>query len=114
MSLTAREIQYLRLMADGHTRESAAHAMGITIGGANSFARSVLTKLSAASMTQAVHLADREQLLDEPPADPEPPVPCTCPGDRAAYRRHIRRGETACPASRRANAQYVREIRRAA
>ncbi|MFE6500739.1 response regulator transcription factor [Kitasatospora sp. NPDC057738] len=109
-ALTDRELQYLRLMADGHTRDSAARAMGITVGGANHHARHVLIKLSAASMAQAVWKG-RRLLTRHPPDDTPTTCPTGCAGDRSAYRQHLRRGETACTASRRANAAHTQQYR---
>ncbi|MFG2913325.1 response regulator transcription factor [Kitasatospora sp. NPDC048298] len=109
-ALTDRELQYLRLMADGHTRDSAARAMSITEGGANHHARHVLIKLRAASMAQAVWKA-RRLLALQPPDDISAVCPTGCAGDRGAYRRHLRRGEKACAASRRANAAHTQQYR---
>lgn len=109
-ALTPRELEYLRLMADGHTRDSAARAMGITEGGANHHARHVLIKLGAASMAQAVWKA-RRLLTHSRPDDAPAACPAGCAGDRGAYRRHLRRGEKACTASRRANADRTQQYR---
>ncbi|MFF7991741.1 response regulator transcription factor [Kitasatospora xanthocidica] len=109
-ALTARELEYLRLMASGHTRDSAARAMGITEGGANHHAHHVLIKLRAASMAQAVWKG-RQLVARRPPDDAPTVCPTECAGDRGAYRQHLRRGETACAASRRANAAHTQQYR---
>jgi DNA-binding CsgD family transcriptional regulator len=109
-ALTGRELQYLRLMADGHTRDSAARVMGISEGGANHHARHVLIKLGAVSMAQAVWKG-RQLLARRPPDDVPAACPTGCAGDRGAYRQHLRRKETACAASRRANAAHTQQYR---
>jgi len=117
VTLTARQRQALQLYAEGHTYTEIARRMDLTVASVKTHLTRARHRLDAISSANAVFLADQAGLLRKPAAPKPAPTSCTCPGDRAAYRRHRRRGETACLASRRANAtatQQYRETRSAA
>lgn len=114
MTLTARQRQALQLYAEGRTYREVARRMGLTEDTVKTHLARARLRLNAVSGANAVFLASQAGLLHKPNPDTTDAPPCTCPGTRSAYRRHRRRGEAACLASRRANAQYVREIRSAA
>lgn len=108
--LTPRQLEFLQRTADGESWQKIATAMGITTNGVGSLSKQVLVKLGAVSAANAVHIGHEQKLLRRRPVG-EPDPACDCPGDRGAYRRHIRRGETACAASRRANAAHTQQYR---
>lgn len=61
--LTARELEVLRLVADGHPNKSIARELGISEHTAKFHVGSLLGKLGAASRTEAVTLATRRGIL---------------------------------------------------
>ena len=63
VQLTARELEVLRLMADGLGNKSIATALGISSHTAKYHVASVLAKLDAQSRTEAVTRGLREGLL---------------------------------------------------
>lgn len=62
-SLTAREIEVLRLVADGKSNKEIAALLSVTEGTIKSHMASVLQKLDAADRTQAVTVALRRGIL---------------------------------------------------
>jgi DNA-binding CsgD family transcriptional regulator len=72
-SVTQRQLQMLRLAANGKTNQSIARALGITEDGVKSQMRSTLRKLRVSDRAQAVAVALRLGLLKlddiEVPAD---------------------------------------------
>jgi len=58
--LDARQIQVLSLMAEGHTRASAARRLGLTEGGVKSRLSAAAEAAGARSATQLVAMALRE------------------------------------------------------
>ncbi|MFT4040368.1 MAG: response regulator transcription factor [Thermomicrobiales bacterium] len=61
--LTARELEVLRLVADGHPNKSIARELGISEHTAKFHVGSLLGKLGAASRTEAVTIATRRGIL---------------------------------------------------
>src|SRR4051812_11927232 len=61
-ALTDREVQVLRLMADGLENRSIAYALNISVGTAKNHVASILTKLGAANRVQAAVYATRRRL----------------------------------------------------
>ena len=66
--LSPRERQVLGLLAEGHTSAETAAALGIGEETVQTHVRRAMTKLSARTRTQAVAIALRLGLLDEPSA----------------------------------------------
>jgi DNA-binding CsgD family transcriptional regulator len=66
--LSPRERQVLGLLAEGHTSAETAAALGIGEETVQTHVRRAMTKLSARTRTQAVAIALRHGLLDEPSA----------------------------------------------
>ena len=64
-SLTARESDVLRLVALGQCNKSIARDLDITVGTVKGQLRAIF-KLDAASRTEAVGIAIRRGLIDEP------------------------------------------------
>jgi DNA-binding NarL/FixJ family response regulator len=61
-TLTDRELQVLRLMADGLENRSIAYALDISVGTAKNHVASILTKLGATNRVQAAVFATRRKL----------------------------------------------------
>lgn len=62
-SLTTREIDVLRLIAVGQCNKTIARELEISSSTVKSHVQAILRKLSAASRTEAINLADRRGLL---------------------------------------------------
>jgi DNA-binding CsgD family transcriptional regulator len=65
VGLTNREIQALRLVAEGHTGKEIARAMGITHAGVKWHVAQAMRKLGAHSRSEAVAIALKRGLLSE-------------------------------------------------
>jgi DNA-binding NarL/FixJ family response regulator len=65
-SLTARETDVLRLVALGQCNKSIARDLAITVGTVKGHLRAIFGKLDAARRTEAVGIAIRRGLIDEP------------------------------------------------
>ncbi len=61
--LTPQEIQFLQLLAEGHSYQSAADAMGITINTVRNHVRSIYDKLHVHSKSAAVSKALRARII---------------------------------------------------
>jgi len=61
--LTAREIEVLRLLADGASNKLIAHKLGISDHTVKFHVTSILTKLNAGTRTEAVMLGVRKGLV---------------------------------------------------
>jgi DNA-binding CsgD family transcriptional regulator len=94
--LTAAELAVLRHAAHGYTYAHIGRLLGYQEKSVSKMALRAARKLGARSITNAVHIATVAQLVGARP---------DC-GERAAYLRHRRRGETACPACKAANARH--------
>ncbi|HZU13290.1 MAG TPA: LuxR C-terminal-related transcriptional regulator [Chloroflexota bacterium] len=64
VGLSPREAQVLRLMAGGHTNKAMADALSLSDKRVRNIVSDILTKLDAASRTEAVAIAARLGLLD--------------------------------------------------
>lgn len=95
--LTANERSVLWGAAQGETYARIASRLGYAEKSVNKMAFRLARKLGARNITHAVHLAGMAGLIGERP---------DC-GDRAAYLRHLRRGDTPCLACRAANARHA-------
>jgi DNA-binding NarL/FixJ family response regulator len=62
-NLTAQENQLLKLLADGHHKKTAAHAMGISVNTVSFHLKHIYEKLQVHSKTEAVAKALRERLV---------------------------------------------------
>ncbi|MFI9205751.1 response regulator [Streptomyces sp. NPDC053048] len=67
--LTGREIEILRLMAEGHSNQGAATALRLSLETVKTHVGNVLTKLDANNRTQAVVMAYEAGLLGAGPDD---------------------------------------------
>ncbi|MEU9014305.1 helix-turn-helix transcriptional regulator [Streptomyces sp. NPDC048479] len=103
-SLTAGELKVLVGVASGHTYEAIARANGNSQRTARNLGKSVLKKLGARSMPQAILLACRAGLLDGRPRRH---------GDHPGFAAHVYRGEDPCEACCEGERAY-RADRRAA
>jgi DNA-binding NarL/FixJ family response regulator len=65
-SLTARETDVLRLVALGQCNKSIARDLDITVGTVKGHLRAIFGKLDAARRTEAVGIAIRRGLIDQP------------------------------------------------
>lgn len=63
--LSQREVQVLRLLADGTAVKELAPALGITLNTARGYVKSVRQKLNATSQLEAVLKARELGLLDD-------------------------------------------------
>ena len=61
--LTRQETELLKLLADGHHKKTAAHAMGISINTVSFHLKHIYEKLQVHSKTEAVAKALRERLV---------------------------------------------------
>ena len=68
--LTRRETEVLRLLALGQCNKSIARELEITVGTVKSYLRAIFDKLQAGSRTEAVGIATRRGLIDEPMRSP--------------------------------------------
>lgn len=66
--LTEREIELLRLMAQGHANKTMANTLFLSVHTVRNRVQSILTKLGAHSKLEAVSIAVREKLIDYPPS----------------------------------------------
>jgi DNA-binding NarL/FixJ family response regulator len=66
--LTEREIELLRLMAQGHANKTMASTLFLSVHTVRNRVQSILTKLGAHSKLEAVSIAVREKLIDYPPS----------------------------------------------
>jgi DNA-binding NarL/FixJ family response regulator len=64
--LTEREIEVLRLMAQGHANKTVARDLTLSVHTVRNHVQSILTKLGAHSKLEAVSIAVREKLIDYP------------------------------------------------
>lgn len=62
-ALTAQEVSFLKLMAAGHTYESAAEELGVSVNTVRNHVRSVYDKLHVHSKSEAVSKAIRAGLI---------------------------------------------------
>lgn len=88
-ALTPREEAVLRRVADGLGNKAVARDLGIGVGTVKSHLRSIYGKLDATNRTEAVTVAERRGLLDNPgQASPPDPlhrnVRASAGGERAA------------------------------
>src|SRR5262245_24314069 len=70
--LTQRELEILRLIADGLSNGEIAERLVITLGTAKWYTKQIYSKLNVGSRTQAVALARTAGLLDTRPVQAEP------------------------------------------
>lgn len=100
--LGPRETDVLRHCAEGLSYKEIGRLWGTSENTAKATAQHALVKLGAVSIAQAVHIAGMDGLIG---------WYRDC-GDRRAYRRHIRNGESPCLLCRRANTavhnEYIR------
>src|SRR5690242_9194674 len=73
--LTPRELEILRLMADGLSNQAIAGRLFITLGTAKWYLRQIYAKLQVNSRTQAIAAARSRGLFDTKPAHVEMSVP---------------------------------------
>lgn len=71
--LTERELEVLKLMADGHSNQEIAKLMVVGMATVHSHVSRILAKLEVSSRTQAVIFAIRSGVI--PPPDGAPPQP---------------------------------------
>ena len=62
--LTAQEVRLLRLLADGHSYQSASGGLGVTINTVRDHVRAIYEKLHVHSKSEAVSKALRRQLIE--------------------------------------------------
>jgi DNA-binding NarL/FixJ family response regulator len=65
LGLTARELEVLALLADGHTNRKIADALFISVKTAGAHVSSILRKLDASTRGEAAAVALRAGLLEE-------------------------------------------------
>jgi DNA-binding CsgD family transcriptional regulator len=100
--LTDREVWFLQRMATGMTYAALARRMYVSEARARGIGHEIIVKLGAANMVHAVHIAGMSGIIG---------MNEYC-GDRAAYIRHVRHGETADVKCRKAQAEYSRGRRK--
>lgn len=83
--------------AHGHSYASMARLLGYTRQSMVNVGCRAVRKLGATNITNAVYRGAEAHLIGALP---------DC-GDRAAYLRHLRRKEPACPACKAANAEHA-------
>ncbi|MBE4761810.1 response regulator transcription factor [Streptomyces caniscabiei] len=66
-ALTAHQLNVLRLMAAGKSWRQIGNELGISIGGVGSVSKQILTKLGAASQSEAVRIGYELGLLETSP-----------------------------------------------
>lgn len=103
-SLSQREAEMLRRVANGETYREVARNWGVEEITARTTGVRVMRKLGANTITHAVFLACRAGLLDGRPQERH--------GDRPGFRAHERRGEEPCEACKAGEAEYRAEMRR--
>ena len=62
-SLTPREVEVLRLVADGRTGRQIAEILGVTVRTAHAHTESIIAKLGASNRTHAVAIAIRDGIV---------------------------------------------------
>lgn len=97
VELSDRQRLILWHRAQGLSGPQIARTECIAISTVDWHERVIRHVLGAQNITHAVHLAGMAGLIGERP---------DC-GDRAAYLRHLRRGDTPCIACRAANARHA-------
>ncbi|MDQ8021435.1 MAG: response regulator transcription factor [Moraxellaceae bacterium] len=80
-SLTLREVDVLRLIAQGLCNKSIAKEFGIAVGTVKSHVRAILEKLQASSRTEAASIAVKRGMLADTQATEEPLHRLPVPGD---------------------------------
>ncbi|MFE4671071.1 helix-turn-helix transcriptional regulator [Streptomyces sp. NPDC056723] len=95
--LTDNELAVLQRAAHGETYAVIAQRLGYKEKSVSKMALRLARKLGARNISHAVHLATAASLIGTSP---------DC-GDRAAYLRHLRRGEDPCAPCRAANARHA-------
>ncbi|QDN64418.1 helix-turn-helix domain-containing protein [Streptomyces sp. S1D4-14] len=95
--LTERQTRVLWLLSMGYTREDIVQKTGWEPGAVKSACARIFAMLKASTAAQAVRNGLLGGLIG-------PYVDC---GSLAAYRRHIKREETTCPACKRGNRERV-------
>lgn len=74
MTLTRRETEVLKLLAEGRHTKALARELGITVGTLKNHIHRILTKTGARTQLEAIRLARYEQLIPEVgPPRPEQP-----------------------------------------
>lgn len=101
-ALTPRELWVLQRLATGMTYAAVGRKLIVSEARARGIGHEIVTKLGVKNVVQAVHVAGMTGLIGMYP---------WC-GDRAAYQRHLRRGETPCVKCRKAEAALSRKRRR--
>jgi len=96
-SLSSRQKTILWHRAQGLTGPQIARQMCLAVATVNYHEQMICHALEAVNITHAVHLGHLQHLIGSRP---------DC-GDRAAYLRHLRRKEQACPACKAANAEHA-------
>lgn len=99
--VTARQWELLQRVAHGATYRELAADWGIAEITVRGYGHRLMRALGASTIAHAVHIAHSRGLIGPKP---------DC-GDRAAYRRHVRRGESTDMACRLANTEYWAECR---
>jgi len=84
--LTARELEVLHLIAEGHANKGIARELDISVGTVKSHVKAILHKLDAGSRTRAAAVAEHRGLLKLPAAHfgtkSAPPYHRSLPADR--------------------------------
>ncbi|MFK0182024.1 response regulator transcription factor [Streptomyces xanthochromogenes] len=99
--LTSRQREVLWHRAQGLTGPQIARVLSLAVSTVSYREKCIVHALDARNVMHAVHLATEQHLIGARP---------DC-GDRAAYLRHRRRGETPCSACKAANARHGVEQR---
>lgn len=104
--LSTRQIQILRLRAEGLSGPQIARTVGLAVSTVDWHERVITTRLGARNITNAVLLACRAGILDGRPQRH---------GDHAGYEAHRRRGEdpTQCEPCRIGEREYRNAQRQA-
>ena len=100
MPLVEREIQVLKLIAEGGSYAEIAAELILAHASVKNYAHSAIKKLGARSQAHAVHLAHLAGLLRRERH-----------GDHAGYAAHVYRGEEPCDRCKAGEAEYRAERR---
>src|SRR5579859_6064261 len=73
--LTQRELEILRLVADGLSNQDIAERLVIALGTTKGHIKRIFSKLAVGSRTQAIMVARTTGLLDANPVAPKPSFP---------------------------------------